>query len=372
MVSVNLKENIPAEFSPDELSTAPLQLPAAIPSKNNMDALRLLFASLVVFAHCYDLSLNPALESVRRFVSSSLAVQGFFILSGFLVVMSYERSQTIWQYFSKRGRRIYPAYFTVIVVCAILGTLITTVPLSQYFGAGLFKYLGANLLFMNFLKPNLPGVFDGQVLNAVNGALWTIKVEVAFYLVVPFICYAIHRFGLFRTLIVCYIGSLIYQYGLNYLYETTNRNIFSLLAKFLPGQLTYFLVGSALYYKFDWLNERKKWLLPLGIVLFVADRFLNTDALMPIGVGLVVVSVAFGPYFGNVGRYGDFSYGVYIWHFPIVQTLILFGFFAAAPYAATAAAYALALAAAVLSWHLVEKPWLFKSSHYVKANEEHA
>jgi peptidoglycan/LPS O-acetylase OafA/YrhL len=343
---------------------------SSIPKQNNMDFLRLVFASMVVFAHCYDLSESPALLVLRQAVSSGFAVKGFFVLSGFLVVSSYENCGNVSVYAKKRALRIYPAYFTVIVLCTVLGATITSIPLSQYFSLPLFRYLGANLIFLNFLEPSLPGVFDAQGTSAVNGALWTIKVEVAFYIAVPVIVYSIHRFGLFRTVFACYVASLLYSHSFNYLQDITKREIFGQMAKFMPGQLTYFLSGTFLYYRFDWFKQNKFWLLPFGLVLYSLDTFVGTEAILPIGVGLIVVSLAFGPYCGNAGRYGDFSYGIYIWHFPIVQTLIWLGFFTTSPYIATTCAYLLALASAYLSWHAVEKIWLYRSSHYVEASQE--
>ncbi|WP_132533742.1 acyltransferase [Rhizobium sp. PP-F2F-G48] len=340
----------------------------AIPPVNNMDSLRLFFASIVVFAHCYDLTLNAALIPLRTLAYSSVAVQGFFILSGFLVTMSYERSKTLKSYLNKRIRRIYPAYFAIIVLCSVLGVWLTTLSLREYFGLDLLKYLFANLIFLNFLRPNLPGVFDGNLLNAVNGSLWTIKIEVSFYLAVPVICYFIRKFGALKMLIAIYILSFAYKYTFDYLSVTTGRNIFDLLAKSLPGQMMYFVSGAALYYYFDVLMKQKLVAFAVGIVLLGLGWGLGFEPVAPIGLALVVFSVAFGPYFGNAARFGDLSYGVYITHFPIVQTLILFGAFAANPYLATAGAYVLAVLAALVSWHLIEKQWLSRSSHYVAVN----
>jgi peptidoglycan/LPS O-acetylase OafA/YrhL len=338
----------------------------SIPKLNNMDLLRLVFASLVVFAHSYDLTLNPALQVLRSFAKSTIAVQGFFILSGFLVVMSYERSKTIGAYASKRARRIYPAYLTVILFCALAGAFLTTLPLRQYIGLDLLKYLAANLTFMNFLRPNLPGLFDGNVLNAVNGALWTIKIEVAFYIAVPFICLFIRRLGPLPVIIAIYLLSLAYQMVFDHLYETTGRSIFDLLGKFLPGQMTFFISGAALFYYFDQLMAARAKVAVIGVVLLALGWGLGLTVVTPVGMALTVFAIAFGPYLGNVAKYGDFSYGTYIWHFPIIQTMIMFGAFAAAPLLSSVTAFCLALVAAVASWHFVEKPWLSRTSHYVE------
>jgi peptidoglycan/LPS O-acetylase OafA/YrhL len=80
--------------------------------------------------------------------------------------------------------------------------------------------------------------------------------------------------------------------------------------------------------------------------------------------GLVFV-FGFWLYFGNFAKYGDFSYGVYIVHFPIIQTMISFGL-ATKLHPAVFVLMVLCLVglASVLMWHLVEKRFLAGSSHY--------
>jgi peptidoglycan/LPS O-acetylase OafA/YrhL len=81
---------------------------------NNFDLLRLLFAGMVCLVHAYQLSGQADLLWITRFCSSQIAVESFFVLSGFLIFMSYEKSSSLYSYFSKRIRRIYPAYFIVV------------------------------------------------------------------------------------------------------------------------------------------------------------------------------------------------------------------------------------------------------------------
>ena len=90
--------------------------------------------------------------------------------------------------------------------------------------------------------------------------------------------------------------------------------------------------------------------------------------LKPALLAALVVYAAVGMrYLGNFGRFGDFSYGIYIVHFPLLQLLVSVGLFRASPWLGLAVATAGVLALAALSWHLVEKPFLRKSSHYVLA-----
>ena len=77
--------------------------------RNNFDLLRFVFAAMVFLVHTHVLSGQPALAPLSTYFSSDVGVKAFFVVSGFLVLMSYERSATVGEYAGKRVRRIYPA-----------------------------------------------------------------------------------------------------------------------------------------------------------------------------------------------------------------------------------------------------------------------
>jgi peptidoglycan/LPS O-acetylase OafA/YrhL len=335
-----------------------------VPQKNNMDFLRLLFALTVVFYHISVLSQNSSFTKIPQFASGLLAVRCFFIVSGFLIFMSYENSSSLRFYFEKRIRRVYPAYFVVVLSAALLGMLVTRLPLVDYLGHGFIRYLLCNLVFVNFAAPTLPGVFSDNWSNAVNGALWTIKVEVSFYIFVPLLAWCMTKWPRKRVLTLFYMLSLIWSFILNHFANLTGQPIYADLAKELPGQLSYFLSGAAIYYYFE-LFQRNLWnCLLLGIALWVFSDVSSFSIFLPAGLALCVIAASFGKYFGNVGKYGDFSFGVYIFHFPIIQTFVSFGLFDRHPWIALGAALATCLLVSFLCWHLVERPFLKKSSHY--------
>lgn len=336
-----------------------------VPKQNNLDLIRFALASMVFVSHAHDLSGQEALSILSATVSSTMAVQAFFVISGFLIFQSYDRSSTLSSYSAKRIRRIMPGYVTVILACAILLALTSSLALPGYLAnPGLWKYLVANLVFLNFVAPNLPGVFDSNIFQAVNGALWTLKIEVAFYVAVPICVWLFARSGRDLTLIAIYVASVIYAAGLLWLAVAWNRPGFVELSRQLPGQMTYFMAGAAIYYHFDRFRARPVLMLVAGVLLFILSSYLFTLALRPIGLALCVMSVAFGPYLGRFGRYGDFSYGIYIVHFPILQTLIHLGLPNYSPWVFLFTAIAIVLPTAVLMWHLVEKRFLRRDSHY--------
>ena len=87
---------------------------------NNFDLLRFVFAFIVFLVHSYVLSGADALSIFGKLLSSEIAVKSFFVVSGFLIFMNYENAIDNKRYFLKRARRIYPAYFCVVIICAVL------------------------------------------------------------------------------------------------------------------------------------------------------------------------------------------------------------------------------------------------------------
>jgi len=83
---------------------------------NNFDMLRFLLSSIVFLFHAYVLSGEQALKFLSRWLSAEMAVHAFFVVSGFLILMSYEHSTDLKGYFEKRARRIYPAYVAVVLL----------------------------------------------------------------------------------------------------------------------------------------------------------------------------------------------------------------------------------------------------------------
>jgi peptidoglycan/LPS O-acetylase OafA/YrhL len=337
--------------------------------RNNFDLLRLVFAGAVLLFHQYAISREPSLEVLAQIFSAELAVQGFFVISGFLVVMSGMQTPSVRRYASKRVRRIFPAYCTVVVLCAVGGFALTSVPASEYFGGDLARYLIANLAFLNFVAPNLPGVFTGNPWTEINGALWTLKIEVTFYALVPLLLWACRRWHTGALLALLFVLSVVYTIWLDALYAATGNGLWAQLQRQLPGQLTYFLVGAALYLYRGPASKHWRALLLGAVVVLLVDLFVTHPVagvvLQPLWVGIPVVMAARrAPYLGNSARFGDLSYGIYILHFPVIQVAIASGWYAADPWRAFVLTTTITIVLAWLSWHLVEKPFLGRQSHY--------
>jgi peptidoglycan/LPS O-acetylase OafA/YrhL len=325
---------------------------------NNFDGLRLIFASMVVVFHIGLLSNEASLSWLATYVSSTFAVQAFFVVSGFLVFMSCETSSSLKRYFSKRIFRIFPAYFVVVVLSAILLAPLSTFPAAAYFSSpDWWSYLGSNLILSNFSHPSLPGVFSRNVETAVNGSLWTIKVEVMFYCCVPVMVWLIRKFGHLPVLLLAIIGSITWHYGFFVAGQMTDTDLFLRLAKQLPGQLSFFAGGALAYYRTrDGKQPPPAWSAALAVAAYALADGAASHVVAPIAVPIIVYWAAVAvPRLWSTESTGDFSYGLYLYHFPIAQALIASGVFAISPVVGLFVTLALAIAASIVSWFLIEK-----------------
>lgn len=337
-------------------------------SGNRFDLIRLVLATAVFAYHAVALvAVDPAgpLES-HLALAAELSIQGFFVVSGALVAGSLARSQGLGDYAGKRLRRLYPAYAVVILIPAAVSLLLTGN------AAGVARYVGANLVFLNFLSPDLPGFFADNRFTAVNGALWTLKIEVMFYIALPVIAALMRWMGKARWafLVLLYVGGETWRVVTPLILD---HSLGPMIARQLPGQMAFFASGMALHAVWDQAKAQPGRFGMIGLVLFVVS--LLHPALMPLraaGLTGCIAAIAFlpGPAL-NAARFGDVSYGVYITHFPVLQALVMVGLFAQAGLVTGfAVAGLLVFTASFLLWHVVEKPALRPSSYYRQAAAE--
>jgi peptidoglycan/LPS O-acetylase OafA/YrhL len=322
--------------------------------ENNFDLIRLGLAWIVVLTHCHDLSLTPVFHHLLPLMQSGRAVDAFFAISGCLIVASWDRTRSTKEYFLRRGKRILPAYWLALLFCLALGGTMTNLQLPAFCKSpDTWKYLLWNVLFLNYKHPDLPGVFSSNpAYSAMDGALWTIKLEVAFYLFVPFLVWAVRRFGAALILSSVFLASVAYRLAL----EHSGR---SALGTQLPGQLCFFIAGSAVYYYFQEFNENRSKVWVFTLLLMLAAFWTNWFVLDAIAIPMFTMAVAFLlPAYRGVTRYGDFSYGTYVLHFPIIQTFVAVGLFARFPWTALGLVFLCVSMASVISWFGVERHFL--------------
>lgn len=337
---------------------------------NNFDLLRLILAIIVVVSHTAELTQIEVVKSMSKFFSADIAVDSFFVVSGFLIFMSFDKSRSLGRFISKRVRRISPAYSAVILISAISLFFVSTENFMDYFTIEFFRYIFFNLLTLNFMQPTLPGLFETNYMQAVNGALWTIKIEVAFYILVPLIGYILSKGYRFLTMATIYILSIIYSLVMMEFFISTGSVVYIVLEKQIPGQLAFFISGAFLYYFYDIFEKRSLLIFSVASAVVVTHFFLmDIYFIYPAALAVVIVYFAtMMKYLGDFGRFGDLSFGLYIWHFPIIQTFVFYDLFADLALGLIALSISLFLVS-FFSWHLIEKRFLYPSSHYITAEK---
>lgn len=340
----------------------------AVSIENNFNTLRLIFAVMVVAYHAVVLpgrvSGSPAEGALA--VMAEIGVQGFFVLSGYLVYASLLRSPSLALYAEKRIRRLYPGYATVVICCALAALVL--IPEARANLGAVAAYLGWNLAFLNFMAPDLPGAFEANRFSEVNGALWTLKIEVAFYLILPPLAVLLRAAGRRKWLILMllYVGAEAWRIGFEAIGTAQGSQQLIGLARQLPGQMSFFVTGIAFH--MTRLDNRRLQLAGLaGAGVFVLSLLTPlAEPLRAVGLGALIMYLGTGvARTVDAARFGDLSYGLYIVHFPIVQTVIAVGLFAS-PWIGAVVSAAASIAASLLLWYLVERPALRADSAYRK------
>ena len=302
---------------------------------NNFDFLRMVLAVLVIFSHSYSLGTGDELREPFNLLThgqatgGSIAVDAFFIISGFLIAGSFERSKTLFAYFKKRIFRIYPAFIVLSILCAIL-----VVPLSG--GAFIKKTVPGEILdvaIQTIRLKELPYVhafvanpFPGDI----NGSIWTIFYEFLCYIGLAVLGFwGILRAGriLFSILAVAVILSVVLTaepWLFKYLQASLPTKLLGTLL--FPRFTAVFMAGVCFYRIRHRVPLRNSWIacaiLLLGIATWKAPLW---ALLFPIAGAYLIFAVAFHPSipFHGFGRFGDFSYGTYLYAFPIQQLIML-------------------------------------------------
>ncbi len=334
---------------------------------NRFDLIRLVLASGVFLFHVVALSAAQQTElELTLAVLAELCIQGFFVVSGALVYGSHQRSKSLADYAGKRFRRLYPAYAVIILIPTVIALVLAIGAPGRL--PQIFEYLGANLIFLNFLEPNLPGLFEANRFPEVNGALWTLKIEVMFYMVLPLIAWGLARMG--RLWWVGIAALIVGAFAWKEAVLALDHALSPQLARQLPGQMMYFAAGIALWRLLDLVKSQALAVFAIGAVALALSLTVpGLEALRVLGLTGLIAGVAFmpGPAL-NAAHWGDVSYGVYITHFPILQALVAMGVFSAlGPIGGLALSTALVFAASYALWWWVEKPALRADSHYRKA-----
>ena len=320
---------------------------------NNFDLLRFIAALAVIFSHSFLIAEGTSVnEPLNRLTGNQcmLGLAGvfvFFAISGFLVTQSFEQTQGPLRYLLKRCLRIFPGYLVMLVLSAfVLAPIVTTLPLAQYLGRPEpYRYVLDNAVF-SLKVHELPGVMfvDNAVGLEINGSLWTLGLEFEMYLMVM-------ALGMLR-LIRLPVCLLLVALGM----ASIHFDALNILGGW-GWMLSFFAIGMTLYK----LRETRIFdgrIALLAVAGLIASVPLGQFILLfPLFGCYLALYLALQPRLPVIpaARFGDLSYGLYIYGWPSQQAVIWLMKGHAAWWQVFLLASLLAGALAFLSWHLIEK-----------------
>ncbi len=304
---------------------------------NNFNLLRFIVASTVVYQHCY-LVLGYDYRQYSYLIKIINPVAVFFIISGFLISKSWDNSLSILIYARKRISRIFPALVaSLFITIFIIGPICTNLNLKAYFfDISIYRYFLNNLIFnTNYF---LSTVFAENPNKYANGALWSLMPEVFCYIMLAFFGNVAKKYKYsqphFHLLIIAilliayqdvlsqpqinqeYLEKIIY-FAIGASYYRYRQHIH------LNGKVAIFLLLSYLINQQFYCNIYFNWLLlPYLVFYFSFARFGSSR----FGFSHFCLAKSWGltEFWHNFGKKSDLSYGIYIYHFPIQQTIVHF------------------------------------------------
>lgn len=323
-----------------------------IDKKNNMNVVRYYLCLCIIMNH-FNVLNDTALPMLPRIFGG---VGSFFAISGFLMFASFEKRPYVKGYLDRRIRRILPPYVLIVLLAAFGLSLLSTLPAYEYFTDWHFyKYLISNLLFMNFLAPSLPGVFESGLnhLDAVNGSLWTMKGEVICYLSVPLVFALIRRHPRYVRHIIA--GLIVICFSMFVTLSLTQDGIIAKQFRVF----TFFFIGAFLNLSLGYIKKYKWYILPTILLLLYVTTF---DGLLHLVLRpftdsvLVIWCCMIGSWGHFLSRYNSVSYDMYLFHFPIIQVLVSMG--VTDLWLSLFIAVAITVVMAAISWRFIGKPIL--------------
>lgn len=341
---------------------------------NNFNLIRFIAASMVIIFHSYPLTGTVGGPLYGLGLSfGHVAVDIFFVTSGFLITGSLVARNNLLAFSVARVLRIFPALIVAVLFCVfVVGLYFTTQPAEIYLSNPvIYDFLRNNsLLVVGPLHWNLPGVFEANAYkSAVNGSLWTLPFEIKMYAILAFlgvfafISPSIISRQAFTVLIVGIAVVSMAAFLINHTMQYTQSYDYIFTSRFAG----MFFAGGAIYLLRDKILLSNRLFFACLITLaYFSDKPAVFFVLYSLVISYLVVYLAYIPsgWVRGFNRLGDYSYGVYIYAFP-VQQMIAATVAGVTATTMTAFAWPITLVLAILSWHLIEKPMLGKKECYL-------
>ena len=338
--------------------------------RNDLNAIRLLLAVSVIFSHSYPLLRGPQSADPRthdflfrltlgQFDFAYWAVDCFFILSGFLIVASWERSDGALDYLVRRCLRIYPCFVVTSILCAIVvGPTFPAHRDSFFADLDVWPFVRGVL---TLLPPVLPPVFPDNPMHTIAGSLWTIQYEFGCYLMILVLgaCCG-RRLGIALTALTLLCAVAFHQQlGGRFAFAHTDYVVFGDVWHW-PRFATCFLAGSLYWVHRARIRYTLSGALSVTVALAIATFLRQLGWIFPLLGGYVIFAVGLHAGLGlwRVTRRQDWSYGTYCFAYPIQQCLVALGGERLTPLSLFALALPITLAVAAVSWNVVEHPAL--------------
>jgi peptidoglycan/LPS O-acetylase OafA/YrhL len=330
---------------------------------NNFNFLRLLLAVLVILAHSPELvdGTNDREILTQIFHTEtfgSLAVNGFFALSGYLILQSWWGNPQPFDFLKKRILRIYPGFVVASLLSAFVFGPMGARAADYFAQFNFFEFIKEMLLLR---APSVPPVFAGSQFPVVNGSLFTIEYEFRCYLLVAVfgISGILRRRRLWLALTISAIAlSIASDLVRNVSFPGEDLLISD------PGWfvkfLSFFSAGGCFYLFRDRIRYKPIYVLvALPAVILSMFTWESSKLILPTLGAYIFFGFAFThlPILQEFGTHSDISYGVYLYAWP-TQKLLLWYFPSLSPWLLFVLACGISFACGLLSWHLVERPFL--------------
>lgn len=299
--------------------------------KNNFDFQRLCFSIFVLITHSYPLSGSTGTDFLgiwtdNQLCLSYIGVRGFFVLSGYLILQSLDRSKDIIDFAWKRVLRIFPGLAFALISTLLICGFVYSGTLNDYWHQKEVWTYFPNNFSLYRLQMGIPGVFDTNPFkSAINGSLWTISYEFTMYLLLATLV-VFRKLPRFRIVILG-LGVLLFGIGGTVFYRELEQYAFFINGGRLTELGTFFLFGAFLAaIKFEQIKF-KNWLIIAAILVTIPTAYfgiyLNGFQFLSIGIAVLAFGLQSFPWINTIGhKIGDLSYGIYIFGFPIQQTIV--------------------------------------------------
>ncbi len=327
--------------------------------KNNFDFLRLIFALSLIITHSYPLTGLSEWEydwlskiTNGQATHSYIGVRGFFIISGFLVYQSLIKSNNLAEYFWRGVLRLYPVLIVGLLLTIVWAYFSYAGDLQSYLSNASVKSYLLNNLTLFKIQHSIDGVFQTNPISAINGSLWIIPYGCFFYILIGVLWF-------FRKWKPKYLllFSLIFAIAIFFGKDQQTWRFLYLDAKYILELGAFFLTGSFLASIEVEKYNNKKILFFAGFSLFILSiKFYNFQIFQFFSLPLMIIpfGVASTLFLKDISsRIGDLSYGIYIYGYPVQQTLEYY--FKLDSTTLMISSLLVVMILAYFSWHLVEK-----------------